>query len=244
MEQSKDDEGRAHPPAHELDAIAAGDENERATVHVASCEACARYVGDLREQAVRFRTKRDAQSFVARANASGERRARSQRWARTAWVTAPVLAAAAVILLVVRAHPLDGNVAGVGLLTDVDGRTESRFKGVRSWRSIRERAGMQERLVGPAFQVRGGDRVRVEVSTDREGPLSAGLLADDGQWAPLLAPSALEAGTHYSELAARFDDSPTRATLLVGTPDAVDLARQTHDFGGVVAWRVTSEPGP
>ena len=58
------------------------------------------------------------------------------------------------------------------------------------------------------------------------------------------ASSALEAGTHYSELAARFDNSPTRATLVVGDPAAVDRARRTRDFGGVVAWRVTSQAGP
>jgi hypothetical protein len=52
---------------------------------------------------------------------------------------------------------------------------------------------------------------------------------------------ALTPGTHFSENAARFDETPASATLLVGTPAAVDRARQTRDFAEVVAWRVTSE---
>jgi hypothetical protein len=120
---------------------------------------------------------------------------------------------------------------------------ESRFKGGLVVAVVRERGGRQERLAGP-FQVRAGDRVRVEVSTDREGPLVAGLLTDEGEWVTLLAPIALEAGTHYSELAARFDESPTRATLLVGDPEEVGRARASRDFARVVAWRVTSEAAP
>ena len=120
---------------------------------------------------------------------------------------------------------------------------ELRFKGGLVVAVVRERGGRQERLAGP-FQVRAGDRVRVEVSTDREGPLAAGLLTDEGEWVTLLAPVALEAGTHYSELAARFDESPTRATLLVGDPEEVGRARASRDFARVVAWRVTSEAAP
>jgi hypothetical protein len=120
---------------------------------------------------------------------------------------------------------------------------ESRFKGGLVVAVVRERAGRQERLAGP-FQVRADDRVRIEVSTDHDGPLAGGLLTDAGEWTALLAPVALEAGTHYSELAARFDASPTFATLLVGPPGDVERARATRDFAGLVAWRVTSEVTP
>jgi hypothetical protein len=120
---------------------------------------------------------------------------------------------------------------------------ESRFKGGLVVAVVRDRGGRQERLAGP-FPVRAGDRVRVEVSTDRDRPLAAGLLTDEGEWVTLLAPVALEAGTHYSELAARFDESPTRATLLVGDPEDVERARASRDFVRVVAWRVTSEAAP
>jgi hypothetical protein len=58
----------------------------------------------------------------------------------------------------------------------------------------------------------------------------------------LLSPAVLEAGVHYSDLDARFDEAPVDALLLVGPPDAVGRARRTRDFAGVVAWRVTREP--
>ena len=58
----------------------------------------------------------------------------------------------------------------------------------------------------------------------------------------LETPVALNAGTHYSDLAARFDDTPTDAILLVGSPADVERARKSRNFEGVVAWRVTSTP--
>jgi hypothetical protein len=119
--------------------------------------------------------------------------------------------------------------------------SEMRFKGELSVVVIRERAGRQERIVG-SFVVQASDAIRVEVSVDREEPVTAGLLTDEGDWVVLLAPAALGTGTRFSEQAARFDEKPTRATLLVGTPAAVDRARRTREFSGLVAWRVTSDP--
>jgi hypothetical protein len=233
------EETSIHPPAYRLDAIAAGDEDERVNAHLASCEACTRYVCSLRERVARFRSAQDARLFVAHIRARRERRASS--WSRAAWVAIPAFAAT-IMLLVVGVRTLDGNSLPT-LRTRSAGNLDSHFKGGLAVAVIREREGRQERLVGP-FQVHADDRIRIEVSTDRAGSLSGGLLADEGAWVALLAPRELEAGTHYSELAARFDDSPTRATLLVGKPDDVERARQTREFIGVVAWRVTSELAP
>jgi hypothetical protein len=248
------DESPKHPAGHRLDAVAAGDVDEGVAAHLTSCEACARHVADLREQVARFRATHDPGDLLARARASGERRPRARAGpaiTRIGLVAAPLLAAA-LVLLVLRARPTDGgrgpSTTGTAAVTTATQPPtappgESRFKGGVVVAAVREREGRQERLVGP-FEVRAGDRVRVEVSTDRDGPLAAGLLTDAGEWVTLLAPTAFEAGTHYSELAARFDESPTRATLLVGDPRAVEQARVTRDFGGVVAWRVTSEAAP
>jgi hypothetical protein len=107
---------------------------------------------------------------------------------------------------------------------------------------VRERSGRQERLTAP-FEVEPGDRVRVEVDVDRDQPVAAGLLAADGNWTPLLSAVPLGPGTHYSELAARFDDRPTDAVLVVGAPADVDRARRTRNFADVIAWRVRSAPG-
>lgn len=249
MEPLKQDEPPKHPAAHRLDAVAAGDSDAGVTAHLAACEACAAYVSRLQAGAAQFRSGQDARAFVARVRARGASAQRARRWSRVAWIATPVLAAAAAVGLYVRTAAHDpappSATRPVPTVTETPRPTgpqpERRFKGGLVVAVVRERGGRQERLTGP-LTVADGDRIRVEVSTDHDGPLSAGLLSDDGQWVPLLSPAALEAGTHYSELAARFDDTPTNATLLAGEPEAVDRARRTGDFAGVVAWRVTSGP--
>lgn len=63
----------------------------------------------------------------------------------------------------------------------------------------------------------------------------AGLLGKDGSWLVLLTPALLEAGTHFSERSARFDDAPTEGWILAGEPQTVEGARATHDFSQVAA---------
>jgi hypothetical protein len=118
---------------------------------------------------------------------------------------------------------------------------EARFKGGYVVAVVRERDGHQDRLSGPLV-VRANDRLRVEVDVDRDTPIVAGLLGRDGAWTPLLTPAWLSPGAHFSERAARFDEAPVDAVLLVGSPDDVAHARQTRDFASVVAWSVRSEP--
>jgi predicted anti-sigma-YlaC factor YlaD len=231
-----EDQDRRHPAAYRLDAVAAGDDDERVCEHMASCEDCAGYVSALRQEAQTFRDRRDADGYVTRAL---ERKQRARRRAQVIGVAAPLLAAAAFLLFVGGRPQRETVVQSV----EPSGPPESgemRFKGELSVAVIRERNGRQERIVG-SFGVRAGDGIRVEVSVDQEGPLTAGLLTDEADWIVLLAPMALKPGTHFSERAARFDETPTRATLLVGTPAAVDRARHTREFAGLVAWRVTSE---
>jgi hypothetical protein len=224
-----------HPPAIKLDAIAAGDADAQAALHLETCEACRAYVDALRAGAEGFRAKKSASEFAA----AVQRRSESRAPAKVLWLFAPAVVAAAAVVLWLRA-PLRGGEVGRLPSPAPTAEGAARFKGETSVAVVRERDGHQERIVGP-FGVRAGDRIRVEVAVDREGPITAGLLSDDATWIPLLAPAALEAGTHYSELAAHFDDTETRATLLVGTPDAVQRARETKRFDGVIAWRVTSD---
>jgi hypothetical protein len=235
-----EDQVSAHPAAHRLEALAAGDEDAKVSEHVASCEGCARYVKALEQEANTFRRRSDAAGPLRRAVAQVEGGSRARWAARTAALAGPLLAAAVVLLLV---RPRSGSTTPVPSaepLAPPGSSGEMRFKGELSVAAIRERGGRQERLVGP-FAVRPSDAVRVEVSVDQAGPLTAGLLTDEGEWVVLLLPASVTAGTHYSERAARFDATPTHATLLVGAPAAVDRARRTRDFAGLIAWRVTSE---
>jgi hypothetical protein len=220
---------RTHPTAPRLEAIAAGDDPGPIAEHLAACEPCAAYVAKLRVEAAAFRAKADPMAFAESVRArSGVNLERSRR-ARIAWVIGPSLAAAIALVVWRPSTPT----------TESGSSQVDRFKGGVSIVAVRDRRGVQERLTGP-FEVEPSDRIRLEVAMDRDGPSTAGLLSQDGSWAPLLAPTVLAAGTHYSELAARFDDTPTDAVLLVGPPDRVDRARATRNFDGLVMWHVTS----
>ncbi len=237
-----------HPAAPKLEAIAAGDDAGAVSAHLEACAACAAYVAKLREDAAAFRRKVEPAAFAEeiRIRAAVPVREPARRTpARIAWVLGPVLAAAAALLLVVRVRPPAADRSPLAPLAPtavVEAPGEiAHFKGGLSVAVIRERSGRQERLMGP-FEVEPADRIRLEVAVDREEPLTAGLLASDGRWVLLLSPTSLPPGTHYSDLAARFDDAPEDAVLLVGSPDDVARARSTRNFEGVVAWRVRSPP--
>jgi hypothetical protein len=224
-----------HPPAWALDAVAAGDAPGPIEPHLAECDACRQYVAELQREATEFRARADAKVFAAKVVARAADRPGPRRVWRALWVAAPALAAAVALV----AWP---SKAPPPVLVGPASSTGQHFKGGLTLAVIRERAGRQERLTAP-FEVEPGDRIRVEVDVDRDQPVAAGLLSADGAWASLLSAVPLGPGTHYSELAARFDDGPTDAVLIVGAPDEVDRARRTRNFADVIAWPVRSATG-
>jgi hypothetical protein len=229
----------SHPPAFKLDALAAGDADATTFAHVAACEACASYVKALEGEAAEFRATADVPGFAERV-AQRAKPAKARSAARLVWYAAPTLAAAAAFALWVgRGGPDVPHSASSGFVAIATDEGRVHFKGGPAVTVIRERGGVQERLSGP-FEVLPSDRIRVQVAVDHDEPLTAGLLTSDGTWTPLLAPAELTAGSHLSELSARFDDSPTDAMLLVGSPDDVALARTTRTFDSIVAWHVKS----
>jgi hypothetical protein len=239
-----------HPAPVRLEALAAGDDDASVAAHLEGCEACATYVARLKREAAAFRGRVDPVVF-AKAIAAREAATRPPHVVTAIGVVAPAIAIAAAALLWLRTVPdavvapsaLNAPVASNVPATpaDMPSSEGARFKGGLAVAVVRERGGGQERLTGP-FEVRPSDRIRVEIAVDREEAITAGLLADDGTWTVLEAPSTLAIGTHYSELAARFDESPTQAFLLVGSPVDVARARSVGSFDGIIAWRVTSVP--
>jgi hypothetical protein len=247
------EEEASHPPAVRLEAVAAGDEPGPIAAHLATCPSCAAYVARMKSGAEAFRTAADPDAFTeairrraeaaerAQAPSPGaERSTHGRGTAKAFWFVAPALAAAAAVLLWLRAPPQSAP-AVVPSSPAVPSADVARFKGGLAVAVIRDRSGRQERLTGPV-EVEAGDRIRIEIVVDREGAVTAGLLSDDGAWTLLQPPVTVTAGTHYSDLSARFDEAPAGAMLLVGPPEAVDRARKVRSYDGVVAWRVRSAP--
>jgi hypothetical protein len=235
---------RLHPAPPRLEAVAAGDEPGPIAAHLEACEACAAHVAQLKDEAAAFRAQANPAAFVEAVRAR-EAASRPKRRAAVVWVVGPMVAAAAAVLLWLRASP-DGVGAqkGTGVTaapSSAPSDDVARFKGGLAVAAIRDRGERQERLTGP-FEVQAFDRIRIEIAVDHEEPVTAGLLSSDGTWTLLEAPVTLSAGTHYSDLAARFDATPTDALLLVGSPVDVERARRTRRFEDVVAWRVASVP--
>ena len=118
-----------------------------------------------------------------------------------------------------------------------------RLKGPPVLAVVRERQGNQERFTS-AIAVAPDDRLRLELTVDREGMYEAGLLGEDGSWLLLLSPTMLTPGAHFSEKAAHLDDTPTPGWLLAGPPEDVARARATRDFSGLAVLAVKVAPSP
>jgi hypothetical protein len=219
-----------HPPSHRLEGHAAGDHDEGVAAHLLECEACRAYV----ERSVAAAKAAPTPLVLERALAVHGHRGR-RRVLSVALGLAPIAAAAALVLIV------RGTTPG-GTSTRPGPSVEAiHFKGGLQLVAIRERGVNQERFAG-SVAVRAGDMLRVEIAIEREGPVTAGVLAEDGAWLPLVAPTSLGPGTHLSERAARVDDRPTAGVILAGNPDDVGRARATRDFTEVAAMEVHPEP--
>jgi len=211
---------------------------------VARAERDVRDPGDVRA----LRDVREMKSVDAADAPRGRR-----LWLVTSTILAP-LAAAAAVLLLARSAPLpEPTSAGPGPAApsapsppspaaSPAAEPETTFKGSIQLAIVRERGGDQARFSG-AVKVRPGDRIRVEVALDREQAILGAVLADDGSYLEVMPAGVRGPGTHYSERSARIDGSPTSGTIVIGTPEAVAIARATKRFDGVASLRVELESG-
>ena len=117
---------------------------------------------------------------------------------------------------------------------------DTQFKGGMQVAVVRERGGAQTRF-SSTVRVRPGDRLRVEVALDHEQAILGAVLADDGSYLELMPQGVRGPGTHFSERSAKIDATPTRGTIVIGSPEAVAHARQTKSFEGVTTLRVDPE---
>jgi hypothetical protein len=219
-----------HPNALRLEALAAGDSDDKAASHVSDCAACSGYVQRLRREASQFAAStQKPEEFLAavslRAQTFTEPPVQRARWSRVTFTAVPLLAAAAAVALFLRVrHDVDRGVPAAPAAPE-SAQTATRFKGALPIAVIRERDGRQARLT-TSVDVTAHDALRLEIALDSPRTLTAGLLADDGSYLELLAPRQLEPGTHLSDQAARFDAHPSAGWLIAGEPADVARARR------------------
>lgn len=219
-----------HPPSYRLDAMALPGTHahrEEDLSHVAACEACTLYVNNLRAAMLADANAAVSEdAFMAKLAAAEKKDQRPIPRPTVVRLVpyATALLAAAAVFLYIRATPSPRPDVAEPIATD-----QVRFKGGMQLAVVRERDGVQERFTDVAL-IRTGDRLRAEVATDHEGPLEIGILQNDGAYLPLLAPTALPLGAHFSDRAAKVDDHPAPGWLLAGHPDAVKHARETRDL--------------
>jgi hypothetical protein len=235
----------SHPSSVDLEAFACGETVETVETHVAECAACKAFVGKLRAfVAAETPAAKDVVASIATA------RGRRQRmWVVASSVVAP-LAVAAAVMIVMRSpqgRPDTGTGAQAATTSATApsplGEPETTFKGGVTVAVVRERAGQQARF-SSVVKVKADDRLRVEVALDREQAILGGVLADDGKYLELMPSSVRGPGTHFSEKSARIDGTEARGTILIGSPEAVQRARDTKRFDGVTTMRVEWEGSP
>lgn len=218
-----------HPNAIDLEAFACGEPIAKVGAHVASCDACRAYVAKIggltaptmptpKIQARRFRIE---------------------------LVAIPLAMAAAIILFMrspapVAMHEAHAKFPSVPETVAVVDPPPVRFKGGFQLAVVRDRAGKQERFTD-SFEIRSGDRLRLEVAVDQSRSILGAVLGDDGSYLELLSEDVRDAGTYFSEKSARIDSEPTAGTLIVGDPALVRAAKTTRNFEGLRTVRVEIE---
>jgi hypothetical protein len=178
--------------------------------------------------------------MVARAT----RTARNRSLVASATVVVPLLAAAAILVVLTRTpEVVPAERPAPVVVNEPAPDPETAFKGGPQIAVIRERGGEQKRFT-TKVSVRPGDRLRVEVALDRSETILAAVIGEDGSYLEVMRGETRGRGTHLSERSARIDASETRGSIVVGTPDAVARARATKKMDGVSVIRVDWEGGP
>ncbi|MBX3228699.1 MAG: hypothetical protein KIT84_08605 [Labilithrix sp.] len=204
-----------HPNSLDLEAFAVGETSARVEEHLGACDACRTFVERL-----------------GAAKPAAPRAPRSSGVRRVAGVVVPLAAAALFFFVLRRPAPPETAPAPAPSIANEAREPGTTFKGGIQVAVIRERGGEQRRFV-EAAGIRPDDRLRVEIAIDREQVLVAGVLGDDGSWLELMGAATKSTGTHFSERSARVDATPLRGIVLVGSPEAVALARTTRRFDDV-----------
>jgi hypothetical protein len=241
-----------HPNALDLQAFACGDDTPQVASHLSTCDACTDYVARASGLAKAPRTQPARELPVEGEKVATVTPIRSRR-ATLGLAIAPFAAAAAVLLWMgtkdplpvataIAPTPVTASAPPTALAMNQQPDPETTFKGGMQLAVVRERGGAQDRFTG-AVRVRPGDRLRIEVALDRSETILGAVMGEDGSYVEIMPAGERAAGTHFSEKSTRVDEHPLRGTILVGSPEAVRLARTSHQTSGLrsiaIEWDAT-----
>lgn len=216
------------PAAADLDAHAAGDLPALGD-HVAACPHCGPYVASLREELGAFLRARPSDRFLsqlARRQASQEVETRRRSpWPRLFGFLTPVVAAAALVLVLLRPG------------APTPGGGEVTLKGERL-RVFARRGADEPRPLGPDAAVRAGDALRFAYDAPADGYLA--ILDLDGTDAVTVfypyqgsAAAPVKKGAGLLPGTVVLDDKPGPEWIVaVSAPTAFDLAQVSAQLRG------------
>jgi hypothetical protein len=233
-----------HPGIESLEAFAAGIRDTAVEAHLAACESCRAKHAELTQGLAEFRANTNVESFLDAVERAAERPAgsapstsnvtalRKRQWAGT--ITVLVAVAAALILWIrVGSEPVaSGPTPTVALA----------FKGAPLQLAVvRERDGKQERFAGSSLEVRPGDRIRAEITSESPQPIAVAVSNAQGERWDLLMPTILDGGTVFSPEAIRFDHEVFDGVLIAGSPENVADAIRNKRYDQVQVVRLRTK---
>ena len=261
-----------HPASSELEAFVVGDSAHRVQIeaHLADCSQCRAVIEALERDRVAFLAAEPAAAFLRRPKVQAALTERlvadaeflpPSAWVKPSWrgrlwaSGGPVLALAAGLAAVVAfglpTRPSErrsgAETVGADEQTVVD-TIRNKGLGPRVPWVLRVNRKRGDRVTQHHGQlsIRPGDRLQLEVRSERMQNLMVGVLGDDGTWMAITDALRTDSGWRpVGDHALQVDARPTSGWFVAGPPDAVAAVRRSgRPDARVVACRMDVEEGP
>ena len=156
------------------------------------------------------------------------------RW----WLVGPALAAAAtaaVILVIKSQSPeMDGGPGlGPGKGSGADPGDTLRLKAPLKLGALVTGKDKKQARVSKMVYTTAGIKVRIELTVPAPMAVSVGIVDQSGEWIPLVENKRYKVGVHYLSNILAFDQRPTTARVVGGTPEQLTEALKTGKFKGL-----------
>ena len=156
------------------------------------------------------------------------------RW----WLAGPAMAAAALALTVVAVRmqdpePKPGTAPGTGTGSGAEPGNTIRIKGpLRLGAIVMGKDNIQARVSKMVYIAR-GIKVRIELTVPKRMAVSVGIVDNSGEWITLVEKKNFTPGVHFLPNSLAFEDRPTTARVVAGTPAQISKALETGKFKGL-----------